>query len=117
MKKFDFQTGQTNAYLNTARAHSNVDIEMVTDSTMLVMVTIDVTEGRMDNAAWVFAHAVDVVALFLETRFGLPFRFFTVTFDAAWGMVNARKTTRRKKSAELPALPLFLGGTLVPPEE
>ena len=117
MKGWTLQTGRTNARLQSAKAHSNVDIEMVTDDMALVMITVDISGDRVANAAWVFALAVDAFALFLEEEAGAPFRFFTVTFDGAWEMVNARATNRRKKSAELPTLPLFLGGTSVPPEE
>lgn len=114
MKKSRFQTGRTSAYLNQCGPASGVDVEMVTDSDMLVQIVVDVSDGRIDQAAWTFAHAVDVVALFLEDRQGHPFRAFTVVFTAAWGFVSARKLKQRRKSAELPALPPFLGGGVLP---
>lgn len=117
MKRDKFQAGRTNAYLNTRSSCAGVDVEMVTDNLMLVMITVDLSEGRADNAAWVLAHSVDVVAEFLENRFEIPFSFTTVSFTAAWDMVNSRKKNQRKRSAELPPLPAFLGGDAYEPRE
>lgn len=117
MKRSPFQTGRTSAYLSRANVSSNVDVELVTDTVMQVVVTIDVSDARLDNAVWVFAHAVDVVAVFLEDRLDVPFSWFTVGFTAAWGFVNARSKPKRKEQATLPDLPLFLGGSCDPSKD
>lgn len=106
------QTYRTNAYLNSRRPFQNVDVEMVTDEVVQIIITAPLTSKDVDGLAWQLAHLVDVVALFAEDQTGNPFQSFTIVFEAARVQIRARKTRDRKESAELPALPPFLGASV-----
>lgn len=114
MKKDGFQKYRTNAYLNRSREVPDVQLEMVTDEILQVVVYIDTRPGKIDGGAWLLALAVDAVAEKLEQETGNPFASFVLFFTAAWGMVDARPRMKRKRSADFPALPSFLGGSSDP---
>lgn len=106
------QTGRTKAYLEQTSPYRDCQIEMVTDEIVQIMLTASLTEDTVDNLAWQLAHVIDEVALFADQETGNPFYAFITLFTQAWGMVCARKTVRRKESAGIPTLPVFLDGSL-----
>lgn len=99
MENKTFQTGQTAAYLAKLKEREDVQIEMVTDDVLLVMITIDVRDKRVDNGPWLFALAIGQAAARIEAETGNPMNNFLLIFTAAWYQYNARPPARRKKEA------------------
>lgn len=93
---------------------ARVDAEFVTDDILQVLVHVTVTDEAFEEAAWLLAHAIDVVALEFDRRLPPSFKAFEYSFSAARSMIKARPVKKRRDAADIRNIPAFLGGSFDP---
>lgn len=117
MKKDWVKVAQTSRFLRKAGNYADFQVEFVTDQLVQLVVTFNATDRRVDQGAWLLALAVDHLGLEIEAVTGNPFMSFSLVFDAARSMINARSPKKRRELAEYGRLPVSLGVSEDTPRE